>query len=103
MFVIYIRHLHSTFTFDVYIFWLYMRSPTIITLLPGLQEKFSKFRSTSKSVHDFGALRVNPCIILDGYFETPQGSGAAKSEPVGGGRREEEGGHGGEKSNNPIR
>ena len=33
-----------------------MRSPTIITLLPGLQENFSKFRSTT-----------NPCMILELY------------------------------------
>ena len=36
--------------------WLYMRSPTIITLLAGLQEIFSKFRSTT-----------NPCMILELY------------------------------------
>ena len=43
-------------------------------------------------------------IIWTGIFEGPQGSGAAKSEPVGGGGG---GGgrwkHEGEKSNNPIR
>ena len=58
-------------------------------------------------MHDFGALRVNPCINLDGDFEAPQDSGAAKSEPVGGRRREAEEKarkrQGGEKSNNPSR
>ena len=46
-----------------------------------------------KSVVHFGALLHNPSYILDGDFEVPQGSGAAKSEPVGGGGgRRREGG-----------
>ena len=44
-------------------------------------------------------------MILDGDFEGPQGSGAAKSEPVGRGRRKEKEKEkaSGVKSNNPIR
>ena len=42
-------------------------------------------------------------IIWTGIFEGPEGSGAAKSEPVGRRRREEEEKASGLKSNNPIR